>query len=935
MKLKVVLFISFVVGSGFCFAQTSMDITAVLNDSTNTFNIQQEITYQNDSKTALSYIYLNDWANSFKDKTTPLAHRFAEDYLRRFHFARQEERGYTTIYSFTDIDGTNFSWQRVYADIIRLQLKKPLLPGEQVTFKLLYKVKIPSEKFTRYGYDDKGNFKLKYWYITPTVYDGKWEIYSDKNLGNQYTPPANINITLSTRPYLYVASPLTRVRLATENQYKTSYLTGNSIVNSELYLTKTFRFENFVVHDTKILSNLDDEGLNEKMKGLILYRIMGFLKDRLGEYPQPAIMVTNDDYLNNPIYGLNQLPHFIRPFPDGFQYDLEQFKTITDHYLKNSIFLNPREEQWVYDAIQISLLMDYVDKYYPKMKILGSLSDVIGVRWFHAADMEFNDQYPFMYLHMARMNLDQPLSTAQDSLVKFNKNIANAYKAGDGLKYVEDFLGTNAVKKSISEFYSRNVLKPTSSSEFEKILQSNSQKDLSWFFKDYVNTDVKMDFRIKKVKKKKDSLEVTIKNKKKNNMPVSVYGINHGKVVYKTWVSNVNKSKTITIPADSVRRVAVNYEGEIPEVNQRDNYKKVTTLLNKPLQFRLLLDIEDPHYNQLFFMPEFNYNLYDGLAIGPKIYNKTFLNRNFEFKISPKYGFTSKTFVGSGSVSYTHWLEDQNLFAIRYGIGGTRFSYGYNLFYQKYTPYISFNFRNSYLRDNEHQSLVIRNVNVRRDKDPEHPVKQPNYNVFDASYYYSDKNLVDYLSGSIDYQLAKNFSKVALTLEYRKLFRNNRQINMRFYAGTFLYNDENDNDYFSFALDRPTDYLFDYNYYGRSQSSGLFSQQIILAEGGFKSQLEPAFANQWITTLNGSTNLWKWIYAYGDLGLMKNQDYNAKFLYDSGIRVSLVADYFEVYLPVYSNLGWEIGQNNYDQKIRFIVTLDINTLIKLFTREWY
>ena len=912
-----------------------MNITAVLQDSTNTFNIQQEIIYENTSKTALSYIYLNDWANSFKDKTTPLAHRFAEDYLRRFHFAREEERGYTTIYSLTDTDLQNYSWQRVYADIIRIQLKKPLLPGEKTTFRLLYKVKIPSEKFTRYGYDESGNFKLKYWYLTPAVFDGKWEIYSDKNLGNQYTPPADINIKLSTRPYFYVASPLTRVRLSTEDHYKTSYLTGKSIVSSELYLTKSFRFESFVVNDTKILTNLDDEGLNVEMKGLILNRIMDFLNRRLGKYPQPTIMVTNDDYLNNPMYGLNQLPHFIRPFPDGFQYDLEQFKTLTDQYLKNSLFLNPRKEQWVYDAIQISLLIDYVDQFYPKMKILGSLSDVIGVRWFHAADMEFNDQYPFMYLHMARMHLDQPLSTAQDSLVKFNKNIANAYKAGAGLKYVEDFLGTNAVKKSISEFYSRNVLKPTSSSEFEKILQANSKKDLSWFFSDYVNSDVKMDFRIKKVKKQRDSLRVTIKNKQKNHMPVSLYGLNDGKIVYKTWVSNVINTKTITIPADSVKRVALNYEGEIPEVNQRDNYKKVTTLLNKPLQFRMLLDIEDPHYNQLFFMPEFNYNLYDGLSIGPKIYNKTFLSRNFEFKISPKYGFTSKTLVGSGSLSYTNYLDNQNLFAIRYGIGGTRFSYGYNLFYQKYTPFISFNFRNSYLRDNERQSLVIRNVNVRRDKDPLHPVKQPNYNVFDASYFYSDKNLVDYLSGSVDYQLAKNFSKVALTFEYRKLYRNNRQLNMRFYAGTFLYNDENDNDYFSFALDRPTDYLFDYNYYGRSQSSGLFSQQIILAEGGFKSQLKPAFANQWITTFNGSTNLWKWIYAYGDVGLVKNQDYNAKFLYDSGIRVSLVADYFELYFPVYSNLGWEIGQNNYDQRIRFIVTLDLNTLIKLFTREWY
>jgi hypothetical protein len=46
-------------------------------------------------------------------------------------------------------------------------------------------------------------------------------------------------------------------------------------------------------------------------------------------------------------------------------------------------------------------------------------------------------------------------------------------------------------------------------------------------------------------------------------------------------------------------------------------------------------------------------------------------------------------------------------------------------------------------------------------------------------------------------------------------------------------------NYYSFALDRPTDYLFDYNYYGRSENTGFFcQQQLIIAEGGFKSKLD-------------------------------------------------------------------------------------------------
>ncbi|WP_197686269.1 hypothetical protein [Salegentibacter salegens] len=81
-----------------------------------------------------------------------------------------------------------------------------------------------------------------------------------------------------------------------------------------------------------------------------------------------------------------------------------------------------------------------------------------------------------------------------------------------------------------------------------------------------------------------------------------------------------------------------------------------------------------------------------------------------------------------------------------------------------------------------------------------------------------------------------------------------------------------------------------------------------MAEGGFKSQLQPEYANQWLTTLNASTNLYKWFFIYGDVGLVKISIKMHGFLYDSGVRLSLVDDYFEVFFPVYSNLGWEVAQ---------------------------
>jgi hypothetical protein len=209
-----------------------------------------------------------------------------------------------------------------------------------------------------------------------------------------------------------------------------------------------------------------------------------------------------------------------------------------------------------------------------------------------------------------------------------------------------------------------------------------------------------------------------------------------------------------------------------------------------------------------------------------------------------------------------------------------------------------------------------------------------NYSVFDAKYYNTKTDIINHFSIMSDLQISSSFGKAAVELEYRKLFEDNRQVNLRLFAGKFLYNNSN-SDFYSFAVDRPTDYLFDYNFYGISESTGFFSQQFIMAEGGFKSKLNTKFANQWITTFNGSFNVWNWIEVYGDIGLIKNSQNAEKFIYGSGIRLNLVTDYFELYFPVYSNNGWEISQNQYKEKIRFVITLNPKILVNLFTRKWF
>ncbi len=942
------LYISFVF-LFFCnalIAQNTIDINAVVDVETKTISISQSIVYKNESNDVLSEIYLNDWNNSYSTKSTPLARRFEEEFSTKFHLAKSEQRGYTIVTSIKDKANVQLEYSNLedHPDIIKVVLKNPLQPGASYNLSLKYLLVIPDATFTGYGFTKSKDFELKYWYITPTVYNGKWNYYSNKNLDDLFIPKTDIAITI-THPLNYRAtSELDVIAMNPDNKSRTqtTILYGEDRVDTYLSLNKLPRYNFTQTDDFILISNINEKGLAGENKAIVTDKITRFLTKNLGKYPHRQLLVSNIDYNKNPLYGLNQLPDFFRPFQNDFQYELKLLKTALKKYIDNVLLLNPRKEHWLSEGLQIYFLIKYVEENYPDMKLLGTLSNFWGIRASHAADLDFNFQYFLYSMEIARKNSDQPLTTSKDSLIKFNANIAGKYKAGVGLNYLGDFTDDINLSNSITEFLKSNQLKPVHIGDFESFITSKTTKDISWFFTDYVNTRKKIDFKIKTIETSEDSIKVTIKNKRANSMPISLFKISNDTVTGKLWIEDIKETKTITLPKDSTEKFVLDYDNVIPEFNQRDNYKSVrgSFINNKPLQFRLFKDIEDPEYNQVFFMPlvQFN-NIYDGLTLGTKVYNKTILRKRLNYRFSPQYATKSRSITGSTSLFYTHNIENKNLFNITYGIAASYQSFAEDAFFTRIRPLISFSFRDDDdFRSDKIDQITARYISIKRDigENATVEVDEPDYSVFNLRYTHSNPGIINFSRFNTDFQIADYFSKLSVNYEFRKLTQSNRNVNFRFYAGVFLENNSDPaSDYFSFALDRPTDYLFDLNYLGRSEAAGLFSQQIIIAEGGFKSKLATPFANQWITTANFSTSIWRYIQAYGDVGLVKNRYDSAKFVYDSGIRLVLVEDYFEVYFPIYSNLGWEIAQPNYDQSIRFMFTLDPKVLLGLFRRKWY
>lgn len=921
-------------------AQHTIKINATLDRESNIITVAQEITYFNQSNDTIGDVVLNDWINAYSDKNSYLGKRFSDEFVRSFHFAPARELGGTRVISIVDDKNRELKWTRPkdHIDLIEVGLTDKILPFEKRVINLNYQVKIPSDRFTKYGYDSSGNFVLRDWFLVPARYDNhKFIRYSNADTDDIPNSICDYELSFTTPSNYRLVSDLNEIKNDKVNDSTYYQFTGKLRNNFSLYLTEKPGFYTYKNDQVEVVTDINANDLTDIQKALIIDRIVTYVHEHTGIYPFEKITVSSVDYERNPYYGLNQLPSFINVFQDEFVYELKFLKTYLNNYLKNSLHLDSRKENWIYDGIQVYLMMKYIEENRPEMKMFGGLSRLRLLQSYHIIDLDFNEQYSFFYLMMARRNLDQSLSDSKDALIRFNEKIANKYRAGLSLNYLDQYLAEDIVPKTISSFYNAISGKGGSANDFKILLQQNTSKNIDWFFDSVIGKRDLIDYTFKNVAKTKDSITFTVVNKTGATVPIPVYGLKNKTVVYKKWFENIRRDSTFTIAKQDIDKIVLNYKNEVPEHNRRNNWNSLHSVFgnNRPFKFVLFKDLEDPDSNQIIFVPSLTYNLYDGISPGIRFNNKTLLAKPFIYDINPIYSPNTGSLRGISSFSYNQFIRNDRLFFVRYGLSSSYFNYAPDASFFRINPNITLNFRDENIRKNDRESFIFRyNVVEKQESKIVLDNKLENYSIFNFKYINSKQELANFFNLSTDTQLSNSFGKISGEINYRRLFKNNRQFNFRLFAGSFLFN-KNSSDTFDFGVSKINDYLFETDLLGRSETSGIYSQQFIMGDAGFKSKVLPESVNQWLVATNISFNVWNWIEVYGDLGVVKSSNSPEKFIHDNGIRFNLVPDYFELYFPVYSNNGWEIAQDNYGEKIRIVFTIDPKLLINLFTRKWF
>lgn len=921
------------------YAQNKYKIDATLDENKQTVTVSQTITFVNITQGPIEKIYLNDWANAYEGTESQLVKHLANQFNRSFYFSAKNKLGFSKIdeirYKENKLQWSRFGQQ---LDIIELNLSNPLEKGEEVIINLKYKIKIPDDKFTGFGIGLNNKILFRDFFLSISPYiDGKWILNSNLGLRDNSHLPSEYEVNWKYGKDYFLESNLVNIESDTLNKdINTSKWISNELSSPEFVFEKENRFQTITLDEEfKITTDIlprknSDINIVESLK-----KIYNFTNQILGKPSQEKILILKKDYSKNPIVGITEALSFLKPFSDAFIYETKFIKAYLASYLHENLIINKRKKHWIPSGMQTYVMMKYIEAYYPDSKFLGALKDfkLLGIRPFNgysASHIGFNESFSFIYEFGEHANNQQSDTLGREKLTKSNELYTSPYHVGSGLYYLDQYLENETVSKSLRYFSEKK-----GEDSLKSILEKKSNENLDWFFKNYISDREAFDLSIKNVIKNKKTVFFTINEKNNKEVPFKLDLIKDDSIVKEDWYFHSGKDSVYKIKRDDFDFVAINSNKYLPEKNRHNNWKYLKSSHGfKPLKLTFYGDSENLKRNQLFYHPISDFNVYDGFTAGMRFYNTRIKNQPFELDLHPQYSFKEDAYVGFFRTRYRFINHKSKNYLNQAFITGKSYHYNTNLRYTSIQPSFSMYFRPMDLRSNKRQLFNISWYNVFRDRDPNIDVS-PDYSVVSILHRYNNSDAVNVFSTNSNLELSNKFGKIYFTTQYRKLFPSGRQFGIRFFAGKFLWHNTLETEFFDFNLNRSPDYLFRYDYLGRSDETGIWSQQFVPAEGGFKSFFEESSANNYMISLNTSIGLWKWIEFYADIGALKNQSRNSVGYFDTGIKFNLVQDYLELFFPLYSSNGFEPSQDNYSSKIRFIFYPRLSTLSSLFTRKWF
>jgi hypothetical protein len=939
--------------------QVNYKINVTLNDADNTLDGFINIDYTNNSPDTLNYIWFHFWPNAYKNDNTAFSDQLLENGRTDFYFTDNDKRGYINRLNFK-VNGitARLDDHPKYIDVAKLVLPVLLSPGQTIKITSPFHVKLPYN-FSRGGYVGK-SFQVTQWYPKPAVYDRKgWhpmpylqqgEFYSEfGNFDVQITLPKNYVVAATgdlqneeekswlmekskelfippVKNYLNLPEkirkpavkkiqpvkkpiyktvkgklphPTVLPKIVTENKAQTVGTKTLHYIQDNVHDFAWFADKNFLVRtDTLQLPSgriINAYSFFTSTGYPVWKNSIQFIKDAvrtrsewLGEYPYNVVTAVEAKMGFN---GGMEYPTITSISPMSSEKDLD---LVIEHEVGHNwnygiLATDEREHPWMDEGMNTYFDNRYTEKKYPESSSaeMKTKSNFLSRRFPE-------DVINLGYRTQVSLKKDQPIETPSEKFSELNYILVAYYKTGQWMKALENFIGQEMFDSCLHEYFNRWKYKHPYPEDFKNVVEQVSGKNVDTIF------------------------------------------------------SLLNTTGDIQPPEKKVLKLAS--FASFKETNK---------------------------YKYIFIAPSFGFNYYDKLMIGGLIHNYTLPASHFQFFASPMYGIQSKKLTGLVRAGF-NWTTHGIIQKGELSVGAASFSMGDFTDSTGNTKYLEFNkiapslkiifkeknARSTFTKWLQWKTYVIQEEGLlfTRGTSNQDVITYPK-----TTYYLNqlrlviENNRVLYpFKTELQAEQGENFIRTALTGNYFFNYPKNGGMNVRLFAGKFLY--LGDKTFTKqFATDRYhlnmsgangyEDYTYSNYFIGRNEFEGLPSQQIMIRDGGFKVRTDlladkVGKTDDWLAALNFETGIPDNVNPlqilpvkiplkiFFDVGTYaeawKKNAATGKFVYDAGIKVSLLHDLVNIYVPVLYSKVYSDYFKSTITKDRFIKNISFSIDIQNF-----
>lgn len=947
-------------------------ISVTLDDKNHFLRGFEKLVYTNNSPDTLQYIYIHLWANAYKNDRTQFSEQQIENGKTDFYFSKEKDRGFIDSVSFL-IDGLphDFDFVNGQIDIAKIALQSPLVPGQSITIETPFRVKIPLV-FSRLGHNGHAYF-ISQWFPKPAVYDADgWHPMPYLDQGEFYSEYGSYDVTISL-PKNYVVMATGNCQTAEEQNWMDSLasmpLPSDTLFRKGMPLSssqfKTIRYTEDSVHDfawfadkrwivrKDVFEQTDiytaflpshQKYWNDATE--ILQKTLGSYGRLVGKYPYKTIKALEGDMAAG----------------GGMEYPTV---TVIDKGVSSvlpSVLIHEAGHNWFYGILGTN------ERQHPWMD--EGMNSFYEHRTAHflkdsTAEHNVNVQEDYLYFQQVANNKDQPVSLAAQQFHQLNYGADVYYKSALLIAWLEQYMGKVAFKKGVNSYFETWKYKHPKPQDFRNMMQANTDKNLDWFFDGALYTQRSIDFKLKKVFKKDGKQWLTLNNNSDFAAPV----------LLSFYKKDTLKENICTAPflGDTTFEVHVSSDfdkvvmsSDFADLRKANNEYRTNNLFHKGiLDIGAGFGFNRKEVHRMYLAPIPSYNVYDGVSLGVLLHNLSYPQSRFQFAFAPQYSFGSKQVNGMAAFSYS-WYPKKTFHEIRfqnniksYSKGKTDLNITEPLFarYFKIAPFVEFIFKEKNARSTVQQKLVLKQYNIREESfiyrqnlavdslyRPQKISQQNTYAVL--QYTYRNARTFHPYSYNAEAQFGQSFIKLNLEGRLRIDYDiKDKSLYLRGFAGKFINTNtaaNNNRYYLNTAFSGANDYLYDAMFVGRNENEGLWANQTVQQEGGFKLPTN-LYANplgrsdNWLLSLSAKTDL-----PFGKLPLRFYVDLatfadaktinssGAALLFNAGLELSLFKEAINIYAPLLLSKDYSDYVKSIYPKDRFFKSISFSINLQAF-----